>query len=72
VDVAVGPCNYPLFENVVYWDNLRAFLRLDGTMSSSDMEMVDSGQSESELSQQLVEVDVIVGAAYKPGPERLT
>jgi hypothetical protein len=41
-------------------------------MSSSDIEMADYSQSESKLSQQLVEVDVIVAAAYKPGPERLT
>jgi hypothetical protein len=41
-------------------------------MSSSDIEIADSSQPESELSQQLVEVDVIVVAAYKPGPERLT
>jgi hypothetical protein len=41
-------------------------------MSSSGVEMVDSSQSESELPQQLVEVDVTVAAAYKRGPERLT
>ena len=41
-------------------------------MSSSDIEMVDSSHSESELPQQLVEVDVTVAAAYKPGPQRLT
>jgi hypothetical protein len=40
-------------------------------MSSSDIEMVDSSQSESELTQQLVEVDVPVIVAYKRGPERL-
>ena len=40
-------------------------------MSSSDIEMVDSSQSESELTQQLVEVDVTITAAYKRGPERL-
>ena len=34
--------------------------------------MVDSSHSESELPQQLVEVDVTVAAAYKPGPQRLT
>ena len=41
-------------------------------MSSSGIEMVDSSQSERELPQQLVEVDVTVAAAYRPGPERLT
>jgi hypothetical protein len=41
-------------------------------MSSSDIEMIDSSYSESELPQKLVEVDVTVTAAYKPGPERLT
>src|SRR5947209_19682317 len=41
-------------------------------MSSSDIEMVDSSHSESELPQQLVEIDVTVAAAYKPGPQRLT
>ena len=34
--------------------------------------MVDSSYSKSELPQKLVEIDVTVTTAYKPGPERLT
>jgi hypothetical protein len=40
-------------------------------MPSSDIEIIDSSHSESELPQEFVKVDVTVTTVYKPGPERL-
>ena len=63
----------PVFESVIHPLGYSSrFSSLDNTMLSSDIEMDNSSQSESELPQQLVEGDVTVVAAYKPRPQRLT
>lgn len=59
------PCNDPLSKV----SSIRIILPL---FFSSDIEMADFSQSKSKLPQQLVEVDIAVTAAYKPGPQRLT